>query len=239
MDNRNFEKEILEEMEQQYQNALPPTFKEKAVDFFENHKWHTIFLVVLIIVTAIGCVPMHKLGDNAGVNSLAKEQLLEEIDVKSKEYKGFEDSKKQLDTTIFNLTQAAAEIGDVNVRMKDHEEKVSGLTTAIADAQALSELLDKQLAEKQQTSSQINSITNITPGATRTIKAGDYRCPGAIKAGTYKISGDEGNILLYDISNSIRVSKKLETLDGNEFTLTISEGEKLKIDKNVKITSMN
>ena len=123
--------------------------------------------------------------------------------------------------------------------MKEHEELLTGLTTAITEAQALSDTLDKQLASKQQMSSQMNSITNITPGITRTLKAGDYRCPSNIKAGTYKISGNEGNLLLYDIANSIRVSKKLETLDGNEFTLTISEGEKLKVDKTVKITSMN
>ena len=239
MNNINYEKEILEEMEQQYQSTIPPTFFEKLTALYNSHKWHSIFLAALIIITAVLCVPMHKLGDKTGISSIAKKQLWKEIETMTDEYKKLEKDRDQLNNTIFNLTQAASENGSINAQMKEHEENIEGLNTAIEQAQALSDSLDKQLSQKKATDSQMTSITSITPGASRTLKAGDYRCPGAIKAGTYKISGSEGNIVLYDISNSIRVSKKLETLDGNEFTLTIAEGEKLKVDKTVKITSMN
>jgi len=239
MKNIDYEKEILHEMENQQQYATPPTFFEKALTFYQNYRWHSIFLCIILILAFIISVPVHRLGDAAGIKSLAKERIIAETDLKIKEYNKLEDTRDQLNKTIYNLTKAAEEIGDVNIRMKEHEETLAGLTNAIAEAQALSSVLDKQLASKQATQSQIDSMTNITPGVPRTLSAGDYRCPANIKAGTYKISGDEGNILLYDIANSIRLSKKLETLDGHEFTLTISEGEKLKVDKTVKITSMN
>ncbi len=239
MNNTNYEQEILKEMEQQEKSSAPLTFVQRAIGFYLSHKWHSIFVAVMILVTAIACVPMNNLGDKTGINSLAKKQLWEDIEAKTNEYKQLEKEKEQLNTTIYNLTQAASENGSINAQMKEHEEDIEGLNTAIEQARAISESLDKQLEQKKKADSQMTSITSITPGASRTLKAGDYRCPGAIKAGTYKISGSEGNIVLYDISNSIRVSKKLETLDGNEFTLTIAEGEKLKVDKTVKITSMN
>ncbi len=239
MTNQDYEKEILAEMEEQQKNSRQLTFIERVWNFFLRHKWHSVFLTTVAIITAIACVPMHRLGDTAGINSLARERLNEEISIKEKEYRELTVVRDDLVSDIKKLEQNSAENGDVNIRMKENEETIAGLNAAITEAEALSVSLDKQLETKKQTSSQVNSITSITPGATKALKAGDYRCPGAIKPGTYKITGESGNILLYDISNSIRVSKNLETLDGNEFTLAISEGEKLKVDKNVKITSMN
>lgn len=236
--NENFEAEILEEMRQQeYANSAnmqKRTFKE----LIQAHKLKSIYTVLLIITTAICCVPMYRLGDKAAIRAVAHERVNKEIDTIQREYNQLDEEKKQLETTIYNLTQSINQNSSINVKIKDDEEKLAALAAELDAAKRLSETLDEQLNEKRGINNQVNSLNSNAEGKSRDIKAGTYQCTSDIEAGSYRLSGSSGNIIVYDISNSVRISKNLERLDGNEFTFSISSGEKLKIDKDMKLTEM-
>lgn len=208
----------------------------KIHEFISVYKTNLIFIAVILLAAIILFKPFYNLGIRSGINSVAASRLKADTTIKEQELENLKSTKAELLNEISELSQTIEDNSDINLKIKEHEDKKSELNSAINTAQALSDSLDKQLKSKQQTSNQVTSATSETSGASKTLKAGDYRCPGAISAGTYKISGKSGNIVLYDISNSVKVSKNLESIENNEFTLSISEGEKLKISKDVTVT---
>lgn len=210
----------------------------KITKFVSDYKLNLIFIAIVLIVTIIAFKPIYSFGINSGVNSIASSRLETDIEIKEEEYENLQATKDALLDEISKLSQNIEENSDINLKIKEHEDKKSELTAALEAAQALSDSLDKQLESKKQTSDKVASATTENTGASKSLKAGDYRCPGSISAGTYKISGKSGNVVLYDISNSVKVSKNLETIEGNEFTLTIAEGEKLKVSKDVTIATI-
>lgn len=212
--------------------------RNKISNFASEYKRNLIFIIIVLIATIIAFKPIYNFGINSGVNSVAAARLKADIEIKEEEYANMQSSKDELLTEISEFSQVIEENSDINLKIKEHEDKKAELTAALESAQALSTSLDQQLETKKQTNDKVTSATTENTGTSKSLKAGDYRCPGSISAGTYKISGKSGNVVLYDISNSIKVSKNLETIEGNEFTLTIAEGEKLKVSKDVTITTI-
>lgn len=219
-------------------NNTPFELRNGISKFTSEYKSNLILIVIVLIATIIVFNPIYSWGINSGINSVAASRLKADIDIKEEEYENLQSEKDELLNEISELSQVIEDNSDVNLKIKEHEDKKAELTAAIEAAQALSTSLDQQLETKKQTNDKVTSANAESTGTSKSLKSGDYRCPGSISAGTYKISGKSGNVVLYDISNSVKVSKNLETIEGNEFTLTIAEGEKLKVSKDVTITTI-
>jgi predicted RNase H-like nuclease (RuvC/YqgF family) len=202
-----------------------------------KNKKQSVYTIIIAIVAVILCFPSFFAGRYFSARSEAKGRLNEVIADKQEEYDALSAEKESIDADISSLTQAVEDGSDINVKIKTDEETIESLNSQLEEAKAKATALDEELARAKEQSSQLDSVSSSADGKSQTLKADTYNCPKDITAGTYKISGSSGNIIVYDISNSIRISKNLANLDGNEYTFTISEGEKLKVDKEVKLTS--
>ena len=205
------------------------------MDFIKKNKKKIIYLAVLTAVTAVLCIVFYNLGNTTAIHRAASKQLRAETAQKQEEHDSLTNEKNSLEEEIKSYKEQAESDSELNVKMKQDEEALTSLNTQIAEAKTTGEALDKQLEEKKSLNSKVNSVSTSVTGQLKTIKPNTYSCPGDIEAGSYTISASEGNIIIYGSNGSVRVSKNLATIDGNEYTINIRDGEKLKIDKTVSI----
>ena len=168
-------------------------------------------------------------------------RLNAEIKDKQEEYNSLSEQKTQLETEISTLTDEANSNSEINVKIKSDEEKLAELNSQLDTAKKTNEALTKQLEEKKNAQQEqpkrrdVNSVSGSVSGKETKLAANTYSCPDNIEAGTYEISAKEGNIIVYGTNGKIRVSKNLASIDGNSYTLTIKDGERIKFDKEVTI----
>jgi len=192
------------------------------------------FACILALITAVLCVPVFFLGSISGVHRAAANRLKSDIAEKRSEYNALTDEKSGVEQEIIYYNNQIEANSDMNVKMKEHEEKNASVAAEIEQEKAKSAELDTALAEARKASEQTRSTAAPTQQLS-TIKADTYSCPNDIEAGSYTLSAAEGNIVIYGTNGQIRVSKSLSMLDGNEYTVQIKDGEKLKVDKDVSI----
>lgn len=194
-----------------------------------------IFFIYLSAATVILCIVMFFLGRGLSIRRTAMNRLNAEIKDKQEEYNSLSEQKTQLETEISTLTDEANSNSEINVKIKSDEEKLAELNSQLDTAKKTNEALTKQLEEKKSLNSHVNSVSGSVSGKETKLAANTYSCPDNIEAGTYEISAKEGNIIVYGTNGKIRVSKNLASIDGNSYTLTIKDGERIKFDKEVTI----
>lgn len=198
-------------------------------------KEHLIYISLLTASTAVLCSVSLLAGRSMATRSAAMKQLNEEITLKQNEYDSLLEEKAQIESEIQAFSADAEANSVVNVKMKEDEEKLSALQAQLDRAKSDNERITKQLEEKKKLNNQVDSVSGSVSGKETKVKANTYSCPSDIEAGSYTISGKEGNIIVYGTDNKIRVSKNLVTTDGNSYTLTIRNGERIKFDKDVTV----
>lgn len=193
------------------------------------------YISLLTISTAVLCAASLIAGRYTAIRNSAMKQLNSEVAVKQEEYDNLLAEKTQLEAEIQAFSDDAEANSEINIKMKEDEEKLSALQAQLDTAKKSNEQITKQLEEKKALNSHVDSISSSVSGKKTNVKANTYSCPSDIEEGTYEISGKEGNIIVYDTDNKIRVSKNLATTDGNSYTLTIRSGERIKFDKEVTV----
>lgn len=155
----------------------------------------------------------------------------EEIDKLKKEQASLNSETEKYDKTLEENKQLVAEIDTLT-------NELNSYTTDVEDAAARQTSLDEQITEKKNYLSGLDSISEETEGTSRTLKEGEYKCPGDLPAGRYKAEG-EATIYLYDISpSSLRDKQDLSTVDSHTYTFTLQSGDTFKTDGEVKLTDM-
>ncbi|MDO5397667.1 MAG: hypothetical protein Q4G33_07035 [bacterium] len=198
-------------------------------------KERIIYISLLALSTAVLCSFSLLLGKNTATRSAAIKQLEAETALKQEDYNVLLAEKTQLETEIQAFTDDAEANSEVNIKIKEDEDKLTALQTQLDTAKQNNEQITKQLEEKKELLSQVDSVSSSVSGKETKVKANTYSCPSDIETGTYEISGKEGNIIVYGTDNKIRVSINLATTDGNSYTLTIRSGERIKFDKDVTV----
>ena len=198
-------------------------------------KGHIIYFSILAALTVILCIAAYSAGQFSSIHSAASKQLSAETAQKQDEYNSLSESKKKLEEEISIASSEAQTNSDINIKMKNDEDKLSSLNSQVEAAKKTNENLTKQLEEKKALSSQVSSVSGTVKGKETKLKANTYSCPADIEAGTYAISAKEGNIIVYGTDSKIRVSKNLAATEGNSYTLTLRDGERIKFDKDVTI----
>lgn len=199
------------------------------------NKEKKLFFLSLAAVTLILSVSSFFLGKGLSTKRIAMHRLSSEIDIKREEYNSILDQKTGLENEITALTDEANSNSDVNIKIRENEEKLALLNSQLEAAKKTNEEITKKLEEKKALSNHVDSVSGSVSGKETKLGANTYSCPSDIEAGTYEISAKEGNIIVYGTNNKIRVSKNLSTVDGNSYTLTIKDGERIKFDKDVTI----
>lgn len=198
-------------------------------------KERIIYISLLAASTVVLCSASLFAGRSIAIHNTAMKQLNSDMTVKKEEYDRLSSEKAQLETEIQVFSDDAEANSKINVKMKEDEEKLATLQTQLDTAKKDNEQITKQLEEKKQLSNQVDSVKSSVEGKEKKVKANTYYCPADIEAGTYEVSGKEGNIIVYGTDNKIRVSRNLATTDGNSYTLTIRSGERIKFDKDVTV----
>ena len=237
--NNDYEDELINEIENNSENIseLPPV-SERLKNFFGFYKWQTIVTIVIIAAAAAVSYPVYTRGDSNAVRELAMDKVNNDIEYLDNEYAKLEDTKKQLETTIYNLKSNIDQSSYINKEVEAHEEQLAELSAQIAAARASIEDLDEQIAQKEEQAQQVDSISAGTVGRAKTLKKGSYKCPDDFAEGSYKISGESGSILVYDSSKKLRLSQTLSMLDNNEFTIQLKEKESFEVTSDVTIQTV-
>lgn len=200
-----------------------------------KNKERIIYFSILTALTVILSAVAYSSGVKGSIRSAASKQLNEEIALNQAEHDRLTEEKAQLETEISASSAEAQTNSEINVKMKSDEDRLAALNSQLEAAKKTNADLTQQLEEKKSLSSHVSSVSGTVKGKKTNLKAGTYSCPGDIEAGTYEISGKEGNIIVYGTDNKVRVSKNLATTEGNSYTLTLRDGERIKFDKDITI----
>lgn len=162
---------------------------------------------------------------NSELELLLKEN--EELDKKKDELKN---SVSETERSIDSKNEMGAEAAEYESQLETLRQKLDSANKTLTE-------LETSIEKKKEYIDQADSIKKVTKGRSFTASDKKLECPDSISAGRYIAEG-RGNLLVYNSSNTLRISENLSTIDTNSFTFDISEGEAVKVTESVTFTSL-
>ena len=187
-----------------------------------------IYCIILAAVTAGLSFAAYHFGKVYNIHSQASMLLNREISELNTQYNNINSQKQMLENQKKDLQSQISDKSYINKEIETSVKQTDKLTKDIQEAKNKIAVLDTQIAEKKNTLLKIEAIASAASGKRLTLKEGTYECPGNIAPGRYTISG-KNTLLIYNSSNSLKISENLSRLDDNSFTFNIESGEKIRI----------
>lgn len=168
----------------------------------------------------------------------ASKKINTEIKTLEKETERYERNIEKSKNEIDEINETISKSGDVRIEFEKYQSDVQDLESNIEKSRERIEALQNELGALNKEREKYESISNSELGEERTFEKGDYSCPKDISPGRYKIIGS-GNLLLYNSSNTLKISENLSKLDTSSYVMPIEEGDVIKLSENVIIVEVN
>lgn len=196
-----------------------------------------IYILILAAVTIILSATAFSLSFGGSAKTVVRAALHREISELQSATLDMNSKKADLSNTVNNLTADLSTKETINQYYIEYKKTNDTLKDEIASLQELSNSLDEQIREKQETISNVK-ISDEKKGKSYTLKPNEiYTCPDKLPEGRYIISGS-GSLIVYSANGSPRMNENLDVAYNNSYTLDLKKDEQIRVTDNAVITEL-
>ncbi len=187
----------------------------------------------MLAVIISSAVFSHKLA----TKGKAKREIRAEMKVFGDENERLEQKRADLKNEISDFEEKIDSKNEVAEEAEEYMTEYENLKSGVDEAEKTLSEMNLSIERKKAYLEQSKDIKKLSEG--KSVYASDktLKCPSDIAEGRYIASGG-GNLLVYNSSDSLRISENLGSIDTNSFTFDISAGESVKAAGSVTFTEL-
>lgn len=189
-----------------------------------------IYCAVLAAVTLGLSFGAYHLGVTVNIHSRANALMNNSLTDLNNEYNNAKSKKEMLEKQKKELNSQIKGKASVNKDIEKSTKEIDSMNDEIESAKDKINDLDKQISDKNKELDDTEKILSSASGKKFNAGAGTYTCPENIEPGRYVISGDY-KLIIYTEANSPKISEDLSRLETKSFVFTISDGEKIRLER--------
>lgn len=198
-----------------------------------------VITTAVILLAAVGCVWVYKLGVEYGAQKTAQVRVNLETESIEKENDALEAQRKEyqkdIDSTQTDIEKNESEnktLDEYYKKIEDCENKISNLKSELESAK-------KEEAAVKGYNVDLSGISNEATGSPKEYKDKTFLCPADISAGRYKISGSGSFRIITNVNNTVTESQNLNNTDNNSYTVNIENDSKIIVEGTLTFTPVN
>lgn len=197
-----------------------------------------IIVKISIAAALLAVIILSAVFSHAGaVKIMAKKELKSEISLLQSENYRLEKKQSDLKDDISDIEEEIDSKNEIADEAAEYIAEYENLKTGVDEAEKSLSEINASIERKQTYLKQSKTIKRLSEGEKLYASDETLKCPSDIPAGRYIASGD-GNLLVYNTSNSLRLSENLESIETNSFTFDISAGESVKAAGSATLTEL-
>lgn len=197
-----------------------------------------IIIKISIAAALLAVIILSAVFSHAGaVRRKAKKELKSEISLLQSENYRLEKKQSDLKDDISDIEDEIDSKNEIAEEASEYMAEYENLKAGVAEAEKSLSELNASIERKQTYLKQSKTIKKLSETEEIYVSGETLKCPADISAGRYIASGD-GNLLVYNTSNSLRLSENLGSIETNSFTFDISAGESVKAAGSVTLAEL-
>lgn len=196
-----------------------------------------ILIIIVSVLVAAAAVSGGFFAHDYSSAREARSAFGKELELLLKENEDLDKKKDELKNSVTETERSIESKKEIIAEAAEYENQLETLRQKLESANKTLTELETSIEKKREYLEQADSIKKMSKGRSFTASDKKLECPEDIAEGRYIAEG-RGNFLIYNSSNTLRISENLSTIDTNSFTFDIGDGEAVKITESVTFTSL-